>query len=47
MLWGGASAFGLFVFIEGWPLFQETLFSKIPYFGRHWIDDTPDEDKSH
>lgn len=36
MLWGGASLVGLFVFVEGWPLFQQTLFQKIPVVGKHW-----------
>ncbi|CCK68349.1 ubiquinol--cytochrome-c reductase subunit 10 KNAG_0A06950 [Huiozyma naganishii CBS 8797] len=45
MLWGGASAAGLLVFIEGWPLFRQTFFQKIPVFGSHWVDDTPEEDK--
>lgn len=45
MLWGGASFIGLFVFVEGWPLFQKTFFQKIPVVGDHWVDKTPDEDK--
>lgn len=45
MLWGGASAFGLFVFVEGWPTFQDAIFKKIPIVGSHWNDNTPPEDK--
>ncbi|CAL9727646.1 cytochrome b-c1 complex subunit 10, mitochondrial [Monosporozyma unispora] len=43
MLWGGASAIGLFVFVEGWPLFQQTFFSKIPVVGKHWEHAKPEE----
>ncbi|CCD27386.1 ubiquinol--cytochrome-c reductase subunit 10 NDAI_0K01950 [Naumovozyma dairenensis CBS 421] len=40
-LWGGASLFGMFVFVEGWPTFQTEIFSKIPIFGSHWIKEAP------
>ncbi|CCF58002.1 hypothetical protein KAFR_0D03540 [Kazachstania africana CBS 2517] len=44
MLWGGASLVGVFVFVEGWPLFQQNFFQKIPYFGEHWKKEIPPED---
>ncbi|GMM53582.1 ubiquinol--cytochrome-c reductase subunit 10 [Maudiozyma humilis] len=44
MLWGGASFAGIFVFVEGWPLFQQTMFSKIPILGQHWIKESDPED---
>ncbi|GHM92156.1 ubiquinol-cytochrome c reductase core subunit 10 qcr10 [Saccharomyces cerevisiae] len=45
MLWGGASMLGLFVFTEGWPKFQDTLYKKIPLLGPTLEDHTPPEDK--
>lgn len=44
MLWGGASLVGLFVFVEGWPLFQQTFFRRIPVVGEHWAQKSPEED---
>lgn len=44
MLWGGASIIGLFVFVEGWPLFQQAFFQKIPLVGKHWEHETKEED---
>lgn len=44
-LWGGAWVAGLMVFTEGWPKIQNTFYEKIPYFGQHWVDNTPAEDK--
>ncbi|CCH59469.1 hypothetical protein TBLA_0B06460 [Henningerozyma blattae CBS 6284] len=41
MLWGGASLAGIFVFVEGWPLFQETFFRKIPVYGSYWAKKLP------
>lgn len=43
MLWGGASVVGLFVFVEGWPLFQQTLFQRIPVVGKHWAQKHSEE----
>ena len=45
MLWDGSSLIGIFVFVEGWPLFQQTLFSKIPLIGANWQKEIPAEDK--
>ncbi|CAB4256402.1 similar to Saccharomyces cerevisiae YHR001W-A QCR10 Subunit of the ubiqunol-cytochrome c oxidoreductase complex which includes Cobp [Maudiozyma barnettii] len=45
MLWGGASLVGALVFVEGWPLFQRTLFSKIPILGANWQKEIPAEDR--
>lgn len=36
ILWGGAWVFGVASFTEAWPLFQDTFYKKIPYFGKHW-----------
>jgi len=36
ILWSGAWVFGLGVYTEGWPLFQQTFFKHIPVFGKHW-----------
>ncbi|KAH7583027.1 Cytochrome b-c1 complex subunit 10 [Nakaseomyces glabratus] len=47
MVWGATSFAGILVFVEGWPLFQQTLFQKIPVFGSHWIKEIPPEDKSN
>lgn len=43
-LWGGASTFGLFVFTDGWPTFQDAFYKKIPYFGDHWVKVVAPED---
>lgn len=45
-LWGAAWMSGVFVFTEGWPKFQDTIYKKIPYFGSHWIKEIPAEDRS-
>ncbi|CCE62562.1 hypothetical protein TPHA_0C04120 [Tetrapisispora phaffii CBS 4417] len=47
LLWGGAWAASIAVFTEGWPLFQDAFYKKIPYFGQHWIVEIPPEDKQH
>ncbi|KAH3674691.1 hypothetical protein WICMUC_003107 [Wickerhamomyces mucosus] len=44
VFWGGASTFGLFVFAEGVPVFQDTFFKKIPFFGEHWISNPDPQD---
>ncbi|SCV01349.1 LAME_0G15654g1_1 [Lachancea meyersii CBS 8951] len=44
MLWSGASWAGLFVFTEGWPLFQNTFYKKIPLAGSHWVKEVAPED---
>lgn len=36
MLWGGASMLGLFVFTEGWPKFQDTLYKRFRCQDLHW-----------
>ncbi|CDK24782.1 unnamed protein product [Kuraishia capsulata CBS 1993] len=43
-LWGGAALFGVFTFTEHWPLFQQTFFQKIPYFGDYWVHTLDPED---
>ncbi|KAH3899782.1 ubiquinol--cytochrome-c reductase subunit 10 SCDLUD_004073 [Saccharomycodes ludwigii] len=43
-LWGGASAFGIACFTENWPIFQDTFYKKIPYFGSHWVHDVDPQD---
>ncbi|SCU94822.1 LADA_0G11562g1_1 [Lachancea dasiensis] len=43
-IWGGASFAGIFVFTEGWPLFQDTFFKKLPVFGSHWVKEVAPED---
>ena len=47
MFWGASSFIGIFVFVEGWPLFRTTLFEKIPYFGQHWHKEIPPEDRTN
>ncbi|OWB48480.1 hypothetical protein B5S27_g15 [[Candida] boidinii] len=42
--WGAAAGFGAFVFTENWPLFQNTFYKKIPYFGQHWVKEIAPED---
>lgn len=37
ILWGGAAAAGVATFTEGIPLFKDTFYTKIPYFGQHWV----------
>ncbi|CDO92640.1 unnamed protein product [Kluyveromyces dobzhanskii CBS 2104] len=44
MFWGSASTFGLFVFTDGWPTFRDAFYSKIPYFGDHWVTVVAPED---
>ncbi|SCU92149.1 LAFA_0F08350g1_1 [Lachancea sp. 'fantastica'] len=44
LFWSGASWAGLFVFTEGWPLFQDTFFKKVPVFGTHWVKTVDPED---
>ncbi|CUS20597.1 LAQU0S01e10242g1_1 [Lachancea quebecensis] len=43
-IWGGASLAGVFVFTEGWPKFQDTIYKKIPIMGPHWQVEIPPED---
>ncbi|KAH3682627.1 hypothetical protein WICPIJ_006417 [Wickerhamomyces pijperi] len=43
-LWGGASTFGLFIFTEGVPVFQDTFFKPIPVLGQHWIKNPDPQD---
>ncbi|KAK6457636.1 cytochrome b-c1 complex subunit 10 [Scheffersomyces xylosifermentans] len=44
IFWGGAAGAGVATFAEGWPLFQQVFFQKIPYFGKHWIHEVDPED---
>lgn len=44
VLWGVAAAAGVAVFTEGVPLFQDTFYSKIPVYGKHWIHNPDPED---
>ncbi|KAK6201419.1 uncharacterized protein RJT21DRAFT_120470 [Scheffersomyces amazonensis] len=44
ILWGGATGAGIATFTEGWPLFQQTFYSKIPVFGSHWIENKDPEE---
>ncbi|CAK9438159.1 uncharacterized protein LODBEIA_P24480 [Lodderomyces beijingensis] len=44
LIWGGAAGAAVAVFTEGVPLFQQTFYEKIPYFGQHWIkEEDPEE----
>lgn len=43
-LWTGAVGAGLAVFTEAIPLFQQTFYSKIPFFGQHWIHEVDPQD---
>lgn len=44
VIWGGAAGAAVATFTEGWPLFQQVFYSKIPMFGKHWIHDVDPED---
>ncbi|SGZ56261.1 CIC11C00000005041 [Sungouiella intermedia] len=44
IFWGGAAAAAAATFTDNWPLFQQTFYSKIPYFGQHWIHEQDPED---
>ncbi|KAI3403676.1 ACP1 [Candida oxycetoniae] len=42
--WGVGIGAAVAVFTEGVPLFQQTFYEKIPFFGQHWIKDVDPED---
>ncbi|KAG7192102.1 ubiquinol-cytochrome c reductase core subunit 10 qcr10 [Scheffersomyces spartinae] len=44
ILWGGAAGAGVAVFTEGVPLFKNTFYTKIPYFGSYWEYNPDPED---
>ncbi|KAI5955410.1 QCR10 [Candida margitis] len=44
IFWGGAAGAGVATFTEGWPLFQQTFYEKIPFFGQHWVHNPDPED---
>ncbi|EGV63372.1 ubiquinol-cytochrome c reductase core subunit 10 qcr10 [Yamadazyma tenuis] len=44
VLWGGAAGAAVATFTEGVPLFQNTFYKKIPYFGQHWEYNPDPED---
>lgn len=44
IFWGAAAGAGVATFTEGWPLFQQTFYEKIPFFGQHWIHNPDPED---
>ncbi|KAM3120827.1 putative acyl carrier protein [Candidozyma auris] len=44
IFWGGAAGAAVATFTDNWPLFQQTFYSKIPYFGEHWIHNPDPED---
>ncbi|EGW35289.1 uncharacterized protein SPAPADRAFT_146373, partial [Spathaspora passalidarum NRRL Y-27907] len=44
ILWGGAAGAAVAVFTEGVPLFRNTFYSKIPYFGEHFVYNPDPED---
>ncbi|WPK26432.1 hypothetical protein PUMCH_003786 [Australozyma saopauloensis] len=44
MIWGGAAAAGVATFTDGVPLFKNTFYTKIPYFGSHWEYNPDPED---
>ncbi|RLV96243.1 Cytochrome b-c1 complex subunit 10 [Spathaspora sp. JA1] len=44
VFWGGAAGAGLATFTEGVPLFRNTFYSKIPYFGEHFTYNPDPED---
>ncbi|KAF3990586.1 hypothetical protein FT663_01661 [Candidozyma haemuli var. vulneris] len=44
IIWGGAAGAAVATFTDNWPLFQQTFYAKIPYFGEHWISNPDPED---
>lgn len=42
--WGAAAVWGIFTFTELVPVFQQTFYQKIPYFGQHWIKELDPQD---
>lgn len=44
VIWGVAGAAAVATFTDGVPLFKETFYSKIPYFGDHWVHNPDPED---
>ncbi|KAI5966367.1 QCR10 [Candida pseudojiufengensis] len=44
LIWGGTALAVVATFTEGWPLFQQTFYQKIPYFGQHWIHNPDPEE---
>ena len=44
VFWGGAAAGALATFTDGVPLFRNTFYTKIPYFGSHWEYNPDPED---
>ncbi|EDO19512.1 hypothetical protein Kpol_1018p43 [Vanderwaltozyma polyspora DSM 70294] len=47
MLWGGAWASCVAVYTSGWPIFQDTFYKKLPYFGSYWVKEVLPEDKQY
>lgn len=43
-IWGGAGAAAVATFTDGVPLFKNTFYTKIPYFGKHWEYNPDPED---
>lgn len=44
MVWGTAAVAGVATFTENVPLFKQTFYTKIPYFGSHWEYNPDPED---
>lgn len=43
-IWGIAAAGAIATFTDGVPLFRDTFYSKIPYFGSHYVHNPDPED---
>lgn len=44
VIWGGAAGAGVAVFTSGVPIFKDTFYSKIPYFGSYFTYNPDPED---
>ncbi|OBA24471.1 hypothetical protein METBIDRAFT_133809 [Metschnikowia bicuspidata var. bicuspidata NRRL YB-4993] len=44
MAWGVGGAAAVATFTDGVPLFKNTFYTKIPYFGSHWEYNPDPED---
>ncbi|KAF7582423.1 Ubiquinol-cytochrome-c reductase complex subunit (QCR10) family protein [Clavispora lusitaniae] len=44
IFWGVAGAGAVATFTDGVPLFKNTFYTKIPYFGEHWVYNPDPED---
>ncbi|CAK7896924.1 cytochrome b-c1 complex subunit 10, mitochondrial [[Candida] anglica] len=44
VIWGGAAGAGVATFTTGIPIFKDTFYSKIPYFGSYFVYNPDPED---